>query len=86
MICLSKAELLEVSGYRRPSSVSTWLRKNGFNFRVGADGWPRVDREHYHAVMGSSPPKTLTKSAPNIAALTEMQRHGKKTNKQTRST
>lgn len=84
MICLSKAELLEVSGYRRPSSVAKWLRQNGFTFRVGADGWPRVDRSHYHALMGSSVARTLTKSEPNVSALMEAQRNGKKTYKQTR--
>lgn len=84
MICLSPAELEEVSGYRQKSRIAKWLRQNGFSFRVGADGWPRVDREHYRGVMGTSTPKTLTNSGPNVGALKEMQRHGTKTNKQTR--
>lgn len=84
MICLSRAELEEVSGYLQKSRISKWLRQNGFTFRVGADGWPRVDRHHYQMIMGTGSPKTLTVSKPNVGALMEMQRHGKKTNKQTR--
>lgn len=62
-----------MSGFRRPSSVSKWLRQNGFVFVVAADGWPRVDRQHYHARMGISAPKTLRKSEPNMQALMETQ-------------
>lgn len=85
MICLSRAQLEEVSGYRQKSRIAQWLRQNGFNFRVGADGWPRVDKDHYHGVMGTRTPKSLTNSKPNVGALMEMQRHGKKTDNQTRS-
>lgn len=49
MICLSRADLLEISGFRRPTSIATWLRQNGFVFVVAADRWPRVDAQHYHA-------------------------------------
>lgn len=76
--CLTRAELLEVSGFRRPSSISRWLRQNGFVFVVAADNWPRVDKLHYHTRMGGSPSKTLTKSEPNMQALMEAQRNGKK--------
>lgn len=86
MTCLSRAELLDVSGFRRKSSVSKWLRQNGFVFVVAADGWARVDRLHYHARMGGSPSKTLTKSEPNVSALMEAQRNGKKKTIKTRST
>lgn len=54
MICLSRDELVEISGYRQRSAVSKWLRTNGFVFRVAADGWPRVDRVHFHALMGTT--------------------------------
>ena len=76
MICLTRQELLEISGFRRPSSVVKWLRQNGFVFVVAADGWPRIDRQHYHTRMGISTSKTLTKSEPNIKALMEIQRNG----------
>ena len=84
MICLTKDELLEISGYRQRSAVSKWLRKNGFTFRVAADGWPRVDRTHYHTVMGTGSSRTLTVSVTNVAALTEAQRNGKKKDKPAR--
>ena len=86
MICLSRMELLDVSGFRRPSSVSKWLRQNGFVFVVAADGWPRVDTEHFHARMGSASPRTLKKSEPNMKALMETQRNGTQKAVATRST
>jgi len=74
MLCLSRAELTEWSGYRQRSRVAAWLKQNGVQFLMGADGWPRVRREAAVAT-----PRTLTKSVPNINALLEMQggRHGK---------
>jgi hypothetical protein len=85
MICLSRAELLEVSGFRRKTRISKWLRQNGFVFVVAADGWPRVDGQHYHARMGTVTSKSLTKSEPNLSGLMEQQRNGKKKTITTRS-
>lgn len=68
MICFSRQELQELSGYSRPTKIQTWLRNNGIRFFVGGDGWPRVLRDALVA-----PTKTLTRSQPNIAALTELQ-------------
>jgi hypothetical protein len=50
-LCLSRSELRELSGYRQRSKVVHWLVKNGFRPKVGADGWPRVDRKLYERVM-----------------------------------
>jgi hypothetical protein len=74
MICLTRDELVELTGYRRPHTITRWLRDNVIQFYVGADGWPRVLRN-----SSFDERKTLTKSVPNIAALQDMQRghHGK---------
>lgn len=74
-ICLSRDELLELSGYKQAASVKRWLQANGFVFYLGADNWPRVMREQL-----TQRPKTLTRSNPNMAALLEMQ-HGTSKNK-----
>ena len=71
MICLTREELKELSGYRMPSKIRGWLQDNGIKHFIGADGWPRVMRDTSFAM-----PKTLTKSVPNVAALKELQ-HGK---------
>lgn len=68
MICWTREELKELSGYRLPSKISRWLRDNGFQHYIGADGWPRVLRD-----TAIPMPKTLTKSVPNVAALKELQ-------------
>lgn len=85
MTILARSDLIDLSGYRRPASVIPWLRQNGFVFVVGADGWPRVDQEHYLSRMGKVSSKTLIPSKPNSAALLEVQRNGKKANHTTRS-
>ena len=68
MICLSRDELIELSGYKMPSKISVWLRNNGLKHFIGADGWPRVLRD-----PSFSTGNTLTKSVPNVAALKELQ-------------
>jgi hypothetical protein len=74
MTILSRADLIDLSGYRRPGPMGNWLRQNGFVFVVAGDGWPRVDQEHYLARMGKVASKTFTGSPPNFNALRETQR------------
>ena len=71
---LTRSDLIDLSGYRRPGPMSDWLRKNGFVFVVAGDGWPRVDQEHYLVRMGKTGSRTLTVSQPNFNALIETQR------------
>lgn len=68
MIVLSREELRDLTGYRQRSRVIQWLRENGFAFYLGGDEWPRVLRDTM-----SLPRKTLTRSAPNVQALKELQ-------------
>jgi hypothetical protein len=81
MICFTKVELTELSGYKQPAAIKRWLSTNGICFYVGADGWPRV----LNTALESRP-KTLTRSQPNLGALMEMQRNGKAKNKANRPT
>lgn len=43
-LCLSRDELIELSGYQQRSKVAAWLTERGYKFETAADGWPRVLR------------------------------------------
>ena len=67
-LCLSKEELRELAGYKQKSKVARWLRTNGFRSRMGADGWPRLDRTIYERVMSGA--NTSRKDAePNFTEV-----------------
>lgn len=68
MNLLSRADLVALTGYKRPHYIKRWLRDNGFPFYIGADQWPRVIES-----SGLPTPKTLTRSVPNVSALKELQ-------------
>ncbi len=73
-IRLSIAELQELTGARTRPKMIGILRDWGLTFRVGADGWPTVDREHYRNVMGAAEGEKTTgrrgrRAEPNFAAL-----------------
>lgn len=42
---LTKKEVAELSGYRKPSAQIKWLRVEQFGFVVGGDGHPKVLRQ-----------------------------------------
>jgi hypothetical protein len=63
---LSAEELRKLTGSPRPSKQVAWLKEQGFVFRIGCDGYPKVEREHYRQMMGCL---TLTRrSKPNLPA------------------
>jgi hypothetical protein len=80
-IVLSLEELKSICGYRgkrhpQARTLIAWLRNNGFQFKIGIDGYPIVSRGHYEAVMGGAPrarlrPELTTdrRTEPNLAAL-----------------
>ena len=41
---LTREELIELSGGRRPSSICAWLDGEGIRYALGRDRWPRVLR------------------------------------------
>lgn len=61
---LSEAELAELTGYIRPSKQIQWLKREGFSFRVSADGHPRVLQSHILQLMGGE-----RKTSPNFSAM-----------------
>lgn len=55
---LSREELQDLTGYKLQSAIIRWLRREGYGFHVGADGWPRVLKEALIARMrGGHAPK-----------------------------
>lgn len=67
MMFLSLAELAMLTGYKRRACMIRWLQSNGFAFRVGADGYPRVLEEHVRSLLSGMAPKP--RNTPNLAAL-----------------
>ena len=67
---LTAKEVATLTGYQRPSKQIEWLRSEGFTFRIGADGHPKVEESHYLKVMGGTPGKQKTE--PDFSSL-----HGK---------
>lgn len=49
---LDHADLRSLTGFIRPSKQIEWLQREGFTFRIAADGHSRVDRSHYLKMMG----------------------------------
>lgn len=70
---LSIAELVALTGYRRRGCIIRWLSQNGFAFRVGADGYPRVLEEHVRSQLGGNAFKQ--RSVPNLSVLKKASVH-----------
>lgn len=69
-LTLTRSELIELTGKKRPTAIARWLQDNGFSFRIAADGYPRVDRNHYHLVMCGSQSKSLgRRTEPDFDAM-----------------
>ncbi len=66
---LSDAELAELTGFVRPSKQAEWLRANGFIFRLGADGHPKVLTAHVHKIMGAGAPEGRQRTEPDFSKL-----------------
>lgn len=43
-LCLTRAELVELSERERPSAIRRWLDKRSIPYILDADGWPKVLR------------------------------------------
>jgi hypothetical protein len=64
---LTIAELIGLTGYKRRSRIVRWLAENGFAFRIGADGYPRVLEEHVRLQLCAVAAKP--RNTPNLDAL-----------------
>jgi hypothetical protein len=51
-INLTPDELQDVTGRKQPTRQIKWLSENGWQFHVGGDGLPKVDREYYRERVG----------------------------------
>jgi hypothetical protein len=59
---LTIEELRELTGWKRPAKVMEWLADNGYLFKIGGDGWPRVLREAVCASLSGQ----ITKPEPRM--------------------
>ena len=66
---LTASELVELTGYLKPSLQCRWLARNGYSFDVRADGRPAVSRAHYEARHTARPRVRSGSAALNLAAL-----------------
>lgn len=60
---LSRHEVYELTGYKRPSCQIAWLKAQGIRFMVAADGYPRVLRRELET------PENQPLRKPNLEAL-----------------
>lgn len=66
---LSEEDVRALTGYAKPGKQIQWLTRQGFTFRIAADGHPRVATEHVLKVMGGSSAGVRTKTQPNFASI-----------------
>jgi hypothetical protein len=66
---LTDIQLEELTGFVRPSKQIEWLRSEGFEFRIAADGHPRVLRDHVFRLMGATDIAAKRKTAPDFTSL-----------------
>lgn len=66
---LTAADLSELTGFIRPSKQIEWLQREGFTFRIAADGHPRVDRAHYLKMMGATDIAAKRRTGPDFSTL-----------------
>ena len=81
---LTKLQTQELTGYKIPSAQIRWLKENGFMFKIGADGYPRVLMAEIESQMltdRKSNRHFSVKEKPNFEAL-----YGKKTKDKKRVT
>jgi hypothetical protein len=65
---LADEDLATLTGFARPSKQIEWLRREGFEFRVAADGHPRVLRDHVLRLMGVDV-AAKRKTSPDFTSL-----------------
>ena len=66
---LTRSEIEELTGYKTPATQTRWLQDNGFLFKIGADGYPRLllTEVEYH-MSHSVSDKKITKKEPKVVA------------------
>jgi hypothetical protein len=74
-LLLSRQELIELTGYRRPSAMKRWLLVEGVKFLVGADGWPKVHHNELESILVKTP-KRRQSATPDATSLVKWQSGG----------
>lgn len=52
---LTSDEVMDLSGYSKPSAQNRWLEQNGLPFLIGGDGRPKVLRNVVERRLGAEP-------------------------------
>lgn len=50
---LTNEELKALTGAIQPTRMIKWLLAEGFNFKVGLDGYPVVLKDHVRRILGA---------------------------------
>jgi len=66
---LTPDEVQELTGYKYPSKQIQWLQREGFAFRVAADGKPRLLREAVIKALGGKCSVKEKRTEPNWDAI-----------------
>lgn len=66
---LTEEEVVWLTGYKSPSKQIAWLTRQGFVFRIAADGHPRVATAHVLKLMGATSPGGHKKTQPNFVGV-----------------
>ncbi len=66
---LTDGELHQLTGFTRPTKQAAWLKAQGFTFRVGADGHPKVLKSHVEKVMGGNAQESKKSAQPDFSAV-----------------
>ena len=67
---LSHDELVELTERKTKATQIAWLKANGFRFVIGANGHPKVLREHVQAKLGGGfKVSAPAEPEPNWAAI-----------------
>jgi hypothetical protein len=81
---LTRQQLKDMTGGKRPKEIVEWLQKNApGRWREGIDGWPRVAVEVARDIFGVESAVRVRKGALNFDHL--RRRNGKTTDKESRS-
>lgn len=66
---LTNDEVARLTGFARSSKQVEWLRREGFEFRIAADGYPRILRAHVFKLMGMAEATGRRRSVPDFSAV-----------------
>lgn len=66
---LTKEEIIELTGKKRPGDQIAWLTKNGWCCVINAAGRPVVSRNHARFKLGGAVLDNPVGSLPNFGAL-----------------